>query len=84
MEWAGLDPGGLRPEKTSDRISTHWLLVDVKQLKAYFTKTKEGINECFPFLFGNNGKMTELGVSLVFFPSFFFVLHSASFVTLIP
>lgn len=43
-------------------------------------------NECFPFLFENDGKMLELAVSWVgfFFPSFFFVLHSSPFVTFFP
>lgn len=64
MEWAGLDPGGLGPERTSNKMCTQWhLLVDVKQIKAHLAKIKEGMNECFPFLFGNYGKMTELRVS---------------------
>lgn len=72
MEWAGLDPGGLGPETASSKMCTQWhFLVDVKlKLKADLAKIKKkkkGVNEYFPFLFGNCGKITELGVSWVFF-----------------
>lgn len=68
MEWAGLDSEGLGSEGTSNKMCSQWrLLLDVKQLKAHLAK-KEGMNECFPFLSGNYGKMTESGVPWVLFP----------------
>lgn len=63
-----IDSGGLGSERTSSRMCSQWhLLVDVKQLQAHLAKIKEGMNECFPFLSGNFGEITEVGVSWVVF-----------------
>lgn len=72
MEWAGLDPGGLGPDSKQQNVHTVAFSSGLKlKLKADLAKIKKGVNEYFPYLFGNCGKITELGVSWVFFPPFF-------------
>lgn len=66
MEGTGVDPGGVGTERVSDKTCGQCcLLVEVEQLEARLAKTQEGMN-VFHFLFENDGKMLELGVSRLF------------------